>query len=75
MVESNSCSRKCGRVCNGEGSPEKSLMSRRRRHKTVHFGDNLLLQVCTNANLQSHQVCPNMEPNVQLLLVKLPALY
>ncbi|KYB27185.1 Protein still life, isoform SIF type 1-like Protein [Tribolium castaneum] len=67
MVESNSCSRKCGRVCNGETSPEKSLMSKRRRHKTVHFGDNLLLQVCTNANLQSHVSYSNMEPNVQQL--------
>lgn len=58
MVETNaSCGRKCGTkvVCNGDASPDKaSLTSRRRRHKTVHFGDNLLLQVCTNANLSSH---------------------
>jgi hypothetical protein len=68
MVESNStCSNKCGRVCNGEPSSEKPLMSKRRRHKTVHFGDNLLLQVCTNANLQSHVSCSTMEPNVQQL--------
>lgn len=69
MVESTSCGKKCGRhaVCNGVPSPEKSLMSKRRRHKTVHFGDNLLLQVCTNANLQSQVSCSKMEPNVQQL--------
>ncbi|CAG9814402.1 unnamed protein product [Phaedon cochleariae] len=65
MVESTS---KCGRhaVCNGE-TPEKNLMSKRRRHKTVHFGDNLLLQVCTNANLASQVSYAKMEPNVQQL--------
>lgn len=72
MVESNaSCGRKCaGRgVCNGgEASPDKaSLMSRRRRHKTVHFGDNLLLQVCANANLTSQVSYTKLEPNVQQL--------
>lgn len=69
MVESNkACGSKCGRhgVCNGETS-EKSLISKRRRHKTVHFGDNLLLQVCTNANLTSHVSYSKMEPNVQQL--------
>lgn len=72
MVESNaSCVQKCSRhsVCSGASSPEKnSLISRRRRHKTVHFGDNLLLQVCTNANLNSHMSsCSKLEPNVQQL--------
>lgn len=69
MVESNkACGSKCARhaVCNGE-IPEKSLISKRRRHKTVHFGDNLLLQVCTNANLTSHVTYSKMEPNVQQL--------
>lgn len=69
MVESNkACGSKCARhaVCNGE-IPEKNLMSKRRRHKTVHFGDNLLLQVCTNANLTSHVTYSKMEPNVQQL--------
>lgn len=69
MVESNkACGSRCGRnnVCNGE-TPEKSLMSKRRRHKTVHFGDNLLLQVCTNANLNAHVSYAKMEPNVQQL--------
>lgn len=70
MVESTSCGKKCGAhgVCNGVTSPDKSsLMSRRRRHKTVHFGDNLLLQVCANANLTSHVSYTKMEPNVQQL--------
>lgn len=68
MVESNAT---CGRKCAGRGeasSPDKaSLTSRRRRHKTVHFGDNLLLQVCANANLTSHVTYTKMEPNVQQL--------
>lgn len=74
MVESNaSCSsNKCTRhsVCSVTNQTDKTnLMSRRRRHKTVHFGDNLLLQVCTNANLTSHLNKNNskMEPNVQQL--------
>lgn len=70
MVESTSCGKKCGAhgVCNGVTSPDKSsLMSRRRRHKTVHFGDNLLLQVCANANLNSHVSYTKLEPNVQQL--------
>lgn len=72
MVESNStCGNKCGR--HGATPPpprssEKSLAAKRRRHKTVHFGDNLLLQVCTNANLaSSHVSYAKMEPNVQQL--------
>lgn len=72
MVEYNaSCVKKCSRqsVCNGSVTPDKSsLISKRRRHKTVHFGDNLLLQVCTSANLNSHlSSCKKMEPNVQQL--------
>lgn len=71
MVESNaSCAQKCNRhsVCNGVGgTPEKTLSARRRRHKTVHFGDNLLLQVCTNASLTSKVSYAKMEPNVQQL--------
>lgn len=70
MVESNvSCSQKCSRhnVGNASSPDKNSLLSRRRRHKTVHFGDNLLLQVCTNANLTSHVSCHKMEPNVQQL--------
>lgn len=31
------------------------LINRRRRHKTVHFGDNLLMQVCANAKLNYYQ--------------------
>lgn len=67
MVESNaSCSQKCNRHT-GVASPEKGCsISRRRRHKTVHFGDNLLLQVCANANITSHMTT-KMEPNVQQL--------
>lgn len=70
-----SCSKKCSRhsVCSGVPSSssthqdnKSSLLSRRRRHKTVHFGDNLLLQVCTNANISS-QLSSKMEPNVQQL--------
>lgn len=44
-----------------------SSAARRRRHKTVHFGDNLLLQVCANANLSSNVSYSKMEPNVQQL--------
>lgn len=73
MVESNaSCAQKCNRhnVSNAtasSSSDKSSLLSRRRRHKTVHFGDNLLLQVCANANLASHVSYHKMEPNVQQL--------
>lgn len=48
-------------------SSSSSSAARRRRHKTVHFGDNLLLQVCTNANLSSNVSYSKMEPNVQQL--------
>ncbi|KAL3281787.1 hypothetical protein HHI36_004988 [Cryptolaemus montrouzieri] len=68
MVESNSAcgSNKC--VSNGVTiPPEKTLLSKRRRHKTVHFGDNLLLQVCTNHNISSQVSYSKMEPNVQQL--------
>lgn len=71
MVESNaSCSNKCNRhsVCSVTTPTGKShVISRRRRHKTVHFGDNLLLQVCTNASFRSHLNNSKMEPNVQQL--------
>lgn len=60
--------------CDGHNDNNKTsataAAARRRRHKTVHFGDNLLLQVCTNANLSSHVNNNNytkMEPNVQQL--------
>lgn len=69
MVESNAnCANKCARhsVCTVTNPEKANLVSRRRRHKTVHFGDNLLLQVCTNANLSSH-LNSKMEPNVQQL--------
>lgn len=75
MVESTGCPKKCSRhsVCSGVASSsgattdKSSLLSRRRRHKTVHFGDNLLLQVCTNANISSQFNSSKMEPNVQQL--------
>lgn len=71
MVESNaSCSNKCSRHSVGSvttPTDKANLLSRRRRHKTVHFGDNLLLQVCTNANITSHLNNSKMEPNVQQL--------
>lgn len=45
------------------------VLARRRRHKTVHFGDNLLLQVCTNASLRGQLASSGvqLEPNVQQL--------
>lgn len=69
MVESNTtCGTSRNRVANGVAiSPEKSALARRRRHKTVHFGDNLLLQVCTNHNISSQVAYSKMEPNVQHL--------
>lgn len=71
MVESNaSCSNKCSRhsVCSATTAATKSqIITRRRRHKTVHFGDNLLLQVCTNASLRSQLSNSKMEPNVEQL--------
>lgn len=67
MVESNaSCSQKCTRNTDLVSPDKGCSISRRRRHKTVHFGDNLLLQVCANANISSH-VTTKMEPNVQQL--------
>lgn len=51
-----------------------SLNSRRRRHKTVHFGENLLREVCQNRqlikpltkNLPSNSTTP-LQPNIQML--------
>lgn len=50
-----------------------SLNSRRRRHKTVHFGENLLREVCQNRKLiEPFQKTPSektstMKDNIQLL--------
>jgi T-lymphoma invasion and metastasis-inducing protein 1 len=52
-----------------------SLNSRRRRHKTVHFGENLLREVCQNRqlikpltkNLPSNSTTPSLQPNIQML--------
>ncbi|XP_031631077.1 protein still life, isoforms C/SIF type 2-like isoform X11 [Contarinia nasturtii] len=50
-----------------------SLNSRRRRHKTVHFGENLLREVCQNRKLiEPFQKTPSEKPstmqdNIQLL--------
>ncbi|KAL7732518.1 hypothetical protein ACLKA6_019157 [Drosophila palustris] len=51
-----------------------SLNSRRRRHKTVHFGENLLREVCQNRKLikeQEQQQVPSgsapMQANIQML--------
>lgn len=53
-----------------------SLNSRRRRHKTVHFGDreNLLREVCQNRQLikpltdqPSNSTTPSLQPNIQML--------
>ncbi|XP_050090898.1 protein still life, isoforms C/SIF type 2 isoform X2 [Anopheles aquasalis] len=52
-----------------------SLNSRRRRHKTVHFGENLLREVCQNRKLiqplQQQQPTPSgsapLQPNIQML--------
>lgn len=53
-----------------------SLNSRRRRHKTVHFGENLLREVCQNRKLikplqDSNQQQPSgtqlCQPNIQML--------
>lgn len=50
-------------------STDKTYASvKRRRHKTVHFGDNLLLQVCANANMTTQNMAAHkLEPNVQQL--------
>lgn len=47
-----------------------SLNSRRRRHKTVHFGDNLMREVCQNRNLikpEPSNQAASTEPNIQML--------
>ncbi|XP_070499233.1 protein still life, isoforms C/SIF type 2 isoform X2 [Chironomus tepperi] len=49
-----------------------SLNSRRRRHKTVHFGENLLREVCQNRQLikpLTDQPSNNstLQPNIQML--------
>ena len=51
-----------------------SLHSRRRRHKTVHFGENLLREVCQNRQLirpltdqPSSSSTPSLQPNIQML--------
>jgi T-lymphoma invasion and metastasis-inducing protein 1 len=51
-----------------------SLHSRRRRHKTVHFGENLLREVCQNRQLirpltdqPSNSLTPSLQPNIQML--------
>jgi T-lymphoma invasion and metastasis-inducing protein 1 len=51
-----------------------SLHSRRRRHKTVHFGENLLREVCQNRQLikpltdqPSNTSAPSLQPNIQML--------
>lgn len=51
-----------------------SLHSRRRRHKTVHFGENLLREVCQNRQLirpltdqPSNSSTPTTQPNIQML--------
>ncbi|KAH8365663.1 hypothetical protein KR093_003169 [Drosophila rubida] len=61
---------------NGNGKLMKSasaasLNSRRRRHKTVHFGENLLREVCQNRKLIKTEQVPSgsapMQANIQLL--------
>lgn len=50
-----------------------SLNSRRRRHKTVHFGENLLREVCQNRQLirpltdQPSNSSSALQPNIQML--------
>lgn len=54
-----------------------SLNSRRRRHKTVHFGENLLREVCQNRKLikpiesspstESGATATALQPNIQML--------
>lgn len=49
-----------------------SLNSRRRRHKTVHFGENLLREVCQNRKLieplqKIPSEKPSLESNIQML--------
>ncbi|XP_034104907.1 protein still life, isoforms C/SIF type 2 isoform X9 [Drosophila albomicans] len=61
---------------NGNGKLMKSasaasLNSRRRRHKTVHFGENLLREVCQNRKLIKTEQVPSgsapMQANIQML--------
>lgn len=40
-------------------------LAKRRRRKTVHFGDNFLLQVCANTNFCLQPAYGKMEENVQ----------
>lgn len=63
-------------VLNGNGKLMKSasaasLNSRRRRHKTVHFGENLLREVCQNRKLIKTEQVPSgsapMKANIQML--------
>ncbi|XP_055627879.1 protein still life, isoforms C/SIF type 2 isoform X3 [Toxorhynchites rutilus septentrionalis] len=62
-------------TCNGKLTKSlsaASLNSRRRRHKTVHFGENLLREVCQNRKLiQPLQKAPSgstpLQPNIQML--------
>ncbi|XP_030081837.1 protein still life, isoforms C/SIF type 2 isoform X10 [Drosophila hydei] len=63
-------------VLNGNGKLMKSasaasLNSRRRRHKTVHFGENLLREVCQNRKLIKKEQVPSgsapMQANIQML--------
>lgn len=73
---------RCNRVINGnvvingklmKSASAASLNSRRRRHKTVHFGENLLREVCQNRKLMRNeqQLLPSgsapMKSNIQLL--------
>ncbi|CAD7083412.1 unnamed protein product [Hermetia illucens] len=47
-----------------------SLNNRRRRHKTVHFGENLLREVCQNRKLikpTTPSGSAPMQPNIQML--------
>jgi T-lymphoma invasion and metastasis-inducing protein 1 len=49
-----------------------SLNSRRRRHKTVHFGENLLREVCQNRQLikpltDQPSNSSTLQPNIQML--------
>ncbi|XP_055686220.1 protein still life, isoforms C/SIF type 2-like isoform X19 [Lutzomyia longipalpis] len=69
---SRSASRSNGKLIKSVSAA--SLNSRRRRHKTVHFGENLLREVCQNRRLikpLQQQDTPSgsapMKPNIQLL--------
>lgn len=70
-------SRSASRSTNGKlikSVSAASLNSRRRRHKTVHFGENLLREVCQNRRLikpLQQRDTPSgsapMKPNIQML--------